>query len=80
MIGVPIDSPKIFIRNTIICTLLIKSTLPNWPSGPKWFYSALDKITTTGHLSEEIQVDTATVTVIFAKELGLCTLSIKKQA
>lgn len=78
MIGIPNDAPAILIRNTAICLMFMKNTLPHWQGRVDWFNSALKRITASSEkTSEEVEVGGATVSLILIKELGLCTLSIK---
>ncbi|HUT91490.1 MAG TPA: SHD1 domain-containing protein [Thermoguttaceae bacterium] len=79
VIGIPKDAPTILIRNTGICLVLLKNALPAWSERVDWFNGALKRIADSPDGSpERIQVGNATVNLNLSKELGLCTLTVKR--
>ena len=79
MIGIPNNAPPMVIRNFAICLILIKNALPNWSGGVDWFTSAFERITDSADkTSEKTRVGNATVNMVFFKEFGMCTLTIKR--
>lgn len=79
IVFLPSDSPFVAFQNTAYGIAFTKSALPDWPDAAKWFSESVTNIAEGGTDEQETSHDGVTARVSIARELGMMTVSVKRE-